>query len=172
MSTFEDKSKRATTDGQPPRPGFEDASAPAPTDATGQHGAYWILSGEERAKGFVRPVRRQYVHVGPPGPKHPLVDLTPEQHERYAQIGYVKFEAYPKTDESAVTGRYWTQAQLDAAGKGCGSVTTMGLAIAETYARQPVGFYDSTFCCRCGKHLPVGAAGEFVWDGTDERVGT
>jgi hypothetical protein len=26
---------------------------------------------------------------------------------------------------------------------------------------------------RCGKHLPVGEDGEFVWDdGTDEKVGT
>jgi hypothetical protein len=48
----------------------------------------------------------------------------------------------------------------------CGSVTTMGLALAETYARDP-HFYGATFCCACGGHFPVGANGEFIWeDGT------
>lgn len=58
----------------------------------------------------------------------------------------------------------------------CGTVTWMGRAIAETYARNP-GFYGATYCCQCRKHLPVGAEGEFRWveaNGTltDERVGT
>jgi len=47
----------------------------------------------------------------------------------------------------------------------------MGQAIAETYARDP-GYYGSTFCANCGEHFPVGEGGEFVWDGTIERVGT
>jgi len=52
----------------------------------------------------------------------------------------------------------------------CGSITTMGQSIAETYARDP-GFYSATFCCACGAHFPVGTDGEFVWDdGT--KVGT
>ena len=53
----------------------------------------------------------------------------------------------------------------------CGSTTTMGRALSETYARDPK-FYSGTFCCRCGAHFPVGPDGEFVWDGTDEKVGT
>lgn len=53
----------------------------------------------------------------------------------------------------------------------CGSVTTMGLALAETYARDPY-FYSGTFCCGCGTHFPVGEDGEFVWLGTNEKVGT
>mgnify|MGYP003384370811 CR=1 FL=1 len=53
----------------------------------------------------------------------------------------------------------------------CGVVTTMGLTLAETYARDP-WFYSGTFCCGCGTHFPVGDDGEFVWDGTDEKVGT
>lgn len=52
-----------TTDGQPPREGWEDGPAPAPQREDGQHEAYWVLSEEERAKGFVRPVRRSYVHT-------------------------------------------------------------------------------------------------------------
>lgn len=170
MSTFSDKEKRATTDGLPPRPGFEDASAPAPTRADGQHEAYWVISAEERAKGFVRPVRRSYQHVGARGPQHQMRELSAAERERYAQFGYVKFEPYPE-GESPVTGRYWTQADLDRVGAGCGTVTTMGLAIAETYARDPA-FYGATFCCGCGRHLPVGEAGEFVWTGSNERVGT
>ena len=77
---------------------------------------YLVLSEEELAKGFVRPIRRSYVHSV------------------------------------------------------CGTETTMGNALAETYARSP-GFYGATYCVHCGAHRPVGAEGEFVWDdGT--KVGT
>ena len=52
----------------------------------------------------------------------------------------------------------------------CGTVTTMPLKIAETYAARP-SFYGQTFCCGCGEYLPVGEHGEFAWlDGT--KVGT
>lgn len=53
----------------------------------------------------------------------------------------------------------------------CGTVTTMGQAIAETYAADP-SFYGRTMCIACKGHFPVGADGEFVWDGTNEKVGT
>lgn len=57
----------------------------------------------------------------------------------------------------------------------CGAITTMGRAIAETYARDPA-FYSGTFCTTCRAHFPVGEAGEFTWyemDGTEgPRVGT
>ncbi len=46
------------------------------------HDTYLILSAEERAKGFVRPVRCTYKHVGIPGPKYPLRDLTAEECDR------------------------------------------------------------------------------------------
>ena len=156
-----------TTDGRPPAPGLENAAAPQPIEANGQHGAYWVLSPEERAKGFVRPMRRSYRHVGPDGPQHPLRDLTPEEQEQYRSYGYVKYEAYPES-ESSVTGRFWTQAQLDKVGRGCGTVTTMGLALCETYARDP-SYYGSTFCCGCGTHLPVG---EFRWTEGGAVVGS
>ena len=52
----------------------------------------------------------------------------------------------------------------------CGTATTMGQAIAETYAADP-SFYGGTFCVHCGNHFPVGANGEFVWD-DDTKVGT
>lgn len=79
------------------------------TDETGMQKAYLVLSEEERAKGFVRPVRRSYRHLV------------------------------------------------------CGTVTTMGQAIAETYARDP-HFYGGTFCVGCGDHFPVGPNGEFDWE--------
>lgn len=50
----------------------------------------------------------------------------------------------------------------------CGSTTTMGLALAETYARDPY-FYSGTFCCHCGTHFPLD---QFVWEGTTEVVGS
>lgn len=52
---------------------------------------------------------------------------------------------------------------------GCGTVTYMGTAIAETYARQP-DFYGATYCAGCQMHRPVGENGEFVWDGPYDAV--
>jgi hypothetical protein len=52
--------------------------------------------------------------------------------------------------------------------KVCGTDTTMGLALAETYARDPK-FYSGTFCCYCRTHKPLA---EFVWKGTDEQLGS
>lgn len=152
-----------TTDPNDPRLGWGAGdSEPVP-----QNEVYLVLSDEERAKGFVRPVRRAYKHVGESRTKHPLRDLTDEEKERHAGQNYVGFEAYPDS-ELPVLGRYWTQAQLDNLNKGCGTVTTMNQAIAETYARDP-GFYGATYCAHCQKHLPVR---EFVWEGTSERVGS
>ena len=42
----------------------------------------------------------------------------------------------------------------------CGVATTMGLAIAETYATNPT-FYGATYCVGCAMHRPVA---EFRWD--------
>lgn len=75
---------------------------------------YLVLSAEERAKGFVRPLRRSYVHTT------------------------------------------------------CGAVTTMGLALCETYARDPK-FYGATYCCNCGMHRPVS---EFKWEPDGAVVGS
>jgi len=80
----------------------------------GQQKGYVVLSDEERAKGFVRPLRMAYKHLV------------------------------------------------------CGAVTTMHRSIAETYARDP-GFYTGTFCVGCRQHFPLV---QFVWDGTDEQVGS
>jgi len=43
--------------------------------------------------------------------------------------------------------------------KTCGAVTTMGPALAETYARDP-WFYGGTFCATCSMHRPLA---EFRW---------
>ena len=81
---------------------------------TGQQKGYVVLTPEERAKGYVRPVRDSYVHTK------------------------------------------------------CGTLTKMAQSIAETYARDP-GFYSGTFCVGCRDHFPLE---QFVWSGTDERVGS
>jgi len=49
----------------------------------------------------------------------------------------------------------------------CGEITTMGHAIAETYARDPK-FYGATFCVYCSRHLPVS---EFRWVKDDGSLG-
>jgi hypothetical protein len=51
---------------------------------------------------------------------------------------------------------------------GCGTVTTMGRSLSETYARDP-SFYGATFCCGCNRHLPVA---EFVWTADGQQVGS
>lgn len=126
-----------------------------------QSEVYLVLSETERAKGFTRPLRLSYRHTGLAGPRHPLRDLTDAEQERYAGNGYVRYEEYPAGAGPAL-GRFWTQVQIDSIGNGCGSVTTMNRAIAETYSRTP-GFYGATYCCACTRHLPVGPQGEFTW---------
>lgn len=108
-----------TTDPHDPRLGHG-----ADTRPQDQNETYLVLSEEERAKGFVRPLYRAYIHHDPE----------------------------------------------------CGAVTRMGLALCETYARDP-SFYGATYCCRCRMHRPVGAQGEFTWiddEGNDTHhlVGT
>ena len=87
--------------------------------SNGQQEAYLVLSEEERAKGFVRPVRRSYEHIA------------------------------------------------------CHGVTTMGLALSETYARDP-SFYGGTFCAVCGKHFHLrnlDASPAFLWTADGTPVG-
>ncbi len=82
---------KVTLSGKPADPNY-DGGAPQPIDPkTGMHKDYWVLSPEERAKGFVRPVRRTYKHVGD-RPKFPLRDLTSEEQIRYAGCNDTKFE--------------------------------------------------------------------------------
>lgn len=50
----------------------------------------------------------------------------------------------------------------------CDSETKMGLALSETYARDPK-FYSATYCCRCGTHFPVR---EFTWVPDGSVVGS
>ncbi len=50
----------------------------------------------------------------------------------------------------------------------CGMITFMGQKLSETYARDPK-FYGSTYCYHCQMHKPVE---EFVWEGTNEVVGS
>jgi hypothetical protein len=152
--------KRTLVDGSPVTPEHLEINP-----RTGQQKDYVVLSQEERAKGFVRPVRRSYIHRGKTPPSN-LRDLTDEEKERQSAYNYVKYEEYG-VDKAPAVGRYWTQEQLDSV-KGCGGLTTMPAPIAETYARNPK-FYGATFCCYCMKHLPVD---EFVWEGTNEQVGS
>ena len=106
--------RRTLTDGTQIYPEHRNIIKEGPR--AGQQQGYVVLAEEERAKGFVRPVRRSYVHLK------------------------------------------------------CGTLTTMSQVLAETYARDPF-FYSGTFCCGCRAHFPVGEDGEFVWDGTNEKVG-
>ena len=104
--------KCTLTDGSPVTDDHREIIPSGPR--AGQQKAYVVLSEDERAKGFVRPVRLTYVH------------------------------------------------------KTCNTTTSMGQAIAETYARDP-SFYSGTFCVNCGTHFPLN---EFTWVGTDEQVGS
>jgi hypothetical protein len=137
-----------------------------------QNEVYLVLSEEERAKGFVRPVRTSYVHIGKKveleGGK--LKKLTKKEQEKYKDFNYYGYIKYPK-ERSPLVGRYLIKEEYEHIGEyigGCGFLTTMNRIIAETYARDPQ-FYGATYCMGCQKHLPVD---EFVWDGTNEIVGS
>jgi hypothetical protein len=80
----------------------------------GMQEAYLVLSEKERAKGFIRPLRRSYIHTK------------------------------------------------------CGVETHMGLALCETYARNPK-FYGATYCVNCADHYPVA---EFTWAEDGAVVGS
>jgi hypothetical protein len=108
-----DRSNRTLVDGEPVP--LDDSHRDL--DAAGMQKAYVVLTAEERAKGFVRPVRDSYRHLV------------------------------------------------------CQQITSMGKAIAETYARDPA-FYNGTYCWYCRAHFPVGVGGEFVWVDDGTKVGT
>jgi hypothetical protein len=115
--------KTTLTDGSPVTPDHREIDP-----ATGMQKGYVVLSAEERAKGWVRPLRRTYTHVG-------------------------------RIDKERLGGPRIG---------GCGTDTTMGLALAETYAKDP-SFYSGTFCSFCRTHRPLE---EFVWADTEETVGS
>jgi hypothetical protein len=54
----------------------------------------------------------------------------------------------------------------------CGAVTTMGVALCETYARNP-RFYGGTFCCHCGSHFYLRdvTGWQFLWVAWDGQDG-
>ncbi len=148
-----------------PKTTLTDGSAVTPDHleidpATGLQKGYEVLSESERAKGFVQPVRHSYVHVGI-RPKYRIRDLTAEEKSEYPDA--VAFEEYPES-ERPVTGRYWSKEDLES---GCQLSTKIDGKIAETYARSPK-FYGATYCAICRDHF---ALKEFVWEGTDIRVG-
>lgn len=136
--------------------GFDETPRP-------QSEVYLVLSEEERQKGFVRPYRDTYIHCGE-RPRYPLRDLTEEERVRHAGSNYSKFEAYPES-EAPTVGSYWTEARLNG---GCGTVTSMGRALSETYARNP-RFYGATYCVGCSMHKPVA---EFRWTADNAVVGS
>lgn len=154
-----------TTDGRP-----VDEARASQTNDTGQHASYVVLCEEERRKGFVRPYREGYQHVGRSSCGKIREYIGPS-----ARGGEVKI----CDDEHGHAGECWNvtmvvsqpeQAEIERSHKhpGCGTVTTMGRALSETYARDPK-FYGATFCCGCNKHLPVA---EFIWTADGQRVGS
>jgi len=156
-----------TTDPKDPRLGHG-----VDIEPVSQNEVYLVLSEEERAKGFVRPVRTSYVHMGKKVELEngKLRKLTKKEKEHYKDKNYYGYIKYPK-DRSPLVGRFLSKEEYDNIGKyigGCGTVTTMDIALSETYARDPK-FYGATYCCGCMKHLPVD---EFVWRGTNEKVGS
>lgn len=139
-----------------------------------QNECYIILSEEEREKGFIRPVRNGYIHVGrmikQEGTLRELTEEEKERHNKYGKI-YSHFLEYPE-DRLPLAGKFLTQEEVDNIGKrigGCGGKTLMAREIAETYARDPK-FYGSTWCMNCSTHINVN---EFIWDdGSNQEVGS
>lgn len=57
-----DEAAKVTNSGRPPVLPRGCAAPDVIDPASGQHKDYWVLSAEERAKGFVRPLRFVYLH--------------------------------------------------------------------------------------------------------------
>lgn len=146
------------------------------TESSGMQKTYLVLSEEERAKGFVRPIRRTYVHVGRKpnykGIHRWLDDKEKDDYIRKGKFYVAIMTVLTKEDGSFLGGAYVTQQEFnawknDTLTGGCGVATTMGQALAETYARDPK-FYGATYCVGCHTHLPVN---EFRWE-DDHIVGS
>jgi len=157
--------KLCTTSGEP-----VDEVRAAQTEATGQHKAYIVLCPDERAKGFVRPYRDSYVHGG-----RAICGKYLHMEGNQKLGGYIDV-CVMKLGHDGECIQFQSLVQPQAAHAqakgllpaGCGTVTTMGRALSETYARDPE-FYGATFCTGCNRHLPVG---EFQWTADGETVGS
>jgi len=110
---------------------------------TGQHDIYLILSEEERAKGFVRPLRFSYIHVGRSLKAFKGIYKMLDENERKKYPKYVAImTVLTNEDGSFKGGTYVTQEEFNAWKNeeligGCNTVTTMSRPLAETYARDP-----------------------------------
>lgn len=139
---------------------------------TGQNPVYLVLPDEELNKGFVRPYRDKYIHVGRRYKDGIRILEKPETNKETGKT-YVAI-ANVSMDGKIIGGAYITQEELDQYNKtggyigGCGVETVMGQKLSETYARNPK-FYGATFCVGCNKHLPVS---QFIWSKDGEMVGS
>lgn len=154
-----------TTDYNDPRLGRG-----ADTSPVSQNEVYLVLSEDEIAKGFTRPYRDEYQHVGCK-PTHPLRDLTEDEIDLWVSPDdgdetFIKFEEYPDALVTSCTGRFWTRGELNKTA--CNAVTSMGRKLSETYAVNPK-FYGSTYCVGCSMHRPVA---EFIWTSDGKVVGS
>lgn len=77
---FDPERDHLTTDRSDPRLGYGSDDEPVP-----QNEAYLVLPEEERAKGFVRPVRLSYRHVRGPNPCGATTTMGRELAETYAR---------------------------------------------------------------------------------------
>ncbi len=146
-----DRSQQTLTDGSPETDDHRELRP------DGMQKGYVVLSEEERAKGFVRPVRRTYIH---------FIVCGLWKDGGFGKQAFPKRQCGRSKNHVGSCGN-WIEPESH---HGCGVATTMGTALAETYARDPK-FYSGTFCVGCRAHYPVGENGEFVWDdGT--KVGT
>jgi len=165
----EEEPKMCTTSGRP-----VDVVRSEQTEKVGQHKDYIVLCPDERAKGFIRPVRQDYIHVGQSicakGIPHSEPSFEAPKLGGNRNICLLPFEHEGECDGPFMNVSQHEHARLLQSHRrgGCGTSTHMGLALSETYARDPK-FYGSTFCCMCNRHLPVA---EFVWSKDGEVVGS
>ncbi len=156
-----DRSNLCTTSGEP-----VDVVRANQKEETGQHKGYIVLCDAERAKGFVRPYRDRYQHVG-----HLIERCEATHQEPTDENPHQCIRPYPHDGDHEFTALMILNKPIrfmPGRKGGCGSVTTMGRALSETWARD-IHFYSHTFCVSCNKHFTIA---EFVWNGTNEVLGT
>lgn len=150
-----------TTNGKP-----VDEVRKGQTNSTGQHDGYIVLCPDERAKGFVRPYRDAYKHVGWRIRRCQVTQQEPSDENPHQCNKALTHDGVCSFDTLMLL--HGPIEFLHRREGGCGAVTTMGRALSETYARDPK-FYGATFCVNCNAHYLVD---QFVWTADGEQVGS
>jgi hypothetical protein len=110
----------------------------------GQHAIYLVLSEEERSKGFIRPYRDKYLHVGNT-PKykrlHRMLDPNDSGDKEMMDKGYVAVMCTLENEDGSFGGGpYVDQKEFDAWNLG---LLLGGCGVETRMSRAGAGLFDN-----------------------------